>query len=152
MSDLFKAIAGCSASDMVFILGLLLFGYTALRDLSKDRDWWKHRADEKYSHRRQEDTFHDTIIDQLKEISANYAALLERLTTLEGKIQILTESDMEQIKAYFLDAHRRLKRTEYVSTLELQTLDKLYDCYLKENGNSFVKELLEDIHNLPIHD
>lgn len=84
----------------------------------------------------------DTFEKQLSEVKEN-------VYTLNEKTNILLESDKESIKSTITEKYYESTRQKYIEIHTLESLETLYEKYLKENGNTFVGGLMKELRTLP---
>lgn len=84
----------------------------------------------------------DTFDKQLSEVKDN-------VYTLNEKTNILLESDKESIKSTITEKYYESTRQKYIEIHTLESLETLYEKYLKENGNTFVSGLMKELRTLP---
>lgn len=112
-------------------------------------------------------TFWDWAVDRLRKIfrkeneqdsekakidilSDNQKKLIEDMKDLTKKIDMLVESDKADIKAYITEKHHHfVYDKKWIDNYSLESLEKRYDHYQKEGGNSFVGGLMSEIRQLP---
>ena len=65
-------------------------------------------------------------------------------------IETLIESDKDDIKAYITKEHHYfVYQKGWIDDYSLDCIERRYDHYVAEGGNSFIKGLMEEIRNLP---
>jgi len=65
-------------------------------------------------------------------------------------IAMLIESDREAIKAYITEQHHRfVYEVGWIDDYSLDCLEKRYSIYEREEGNSFVLGLMNELRDLP---
>lgn len=81
----------------------------------------------------------------------------DRLSALEelGKdhhdsIKLLIDSDKSRIKGEILDKYKYFMAKGSIDVYSLEYLHQQYSIYQAEGGNSFVKELMDDLDDLDI--
>ena len=84
----------------------------------------------------------DTFEKQLSEVKDN-------VYTLNEKTNILLESDKESIKSTITEKYYESTKHRYIEIHTLESLETLYEKYLKENGNTFVSGLMKELRTLP---
>lgn len=71
---------------------------------------------------------------------------------LNDKINILTESDMHDIKQSIVkDYHYFVEEQGWIDDFNLDTILLRYSDYKKEDGNSYIEMLIDEIKKLPKH-
>ena len=72
------------------------------------------------------------------------------LQELSSKINCLILSDRDDIKSYITRQHHYFCYTKkYIDDYSLDCLEKRYEHYVAENGNSYVEDLMEELRALP---
>ena len=67
-----------------------------------------------------------------------------------GKIDILIESDKDDIKAFITRQHHYfVYQKGWIDDYSLDCIERRYDHYVHEKGNSFIGGLMEEIRALP---
>ena len=99
---------------------------------------------------RTESTENDNILDnRIKSYEAAITNLDNKLTIMDQKSTLLIESDKEGIKAYIVDKYYKAIKDGYINPHAMQTIELRYEKYLQENGNTYVRALLEKLRGLP---
>ena len=76
----------------------------------------------------------------------------EKFSDLEKRIDILSESDMHDIKHSIVkDYHYFVEQKGWIDDFNLDTILLRYSDYKKENGNSYIEMLIDEIKKLPKH-
>lgn len=89
---------------------------------------------------------HDEQIRQMLE--AYDESHKQQLQELHEKIDILLESDKDDIKAYIIEKHDYFCKQNSIDNYNLDCLEKRYSHYVDEGGNSFIQSLMQDIRKL----
>ena len=86
----------------------------------------------------------DTKIQNLKTETDN------KFNELMGKLNLLLASDRDAIKAHIVEKHHYFCYTKkYIDDYSLDCLEKRYEHYVAEKGNSYVEDLMEELRALP---
>ena len=95
-----------------------------------------------------------SFIKQLKEIKA---AMLKPMTDIQNKLDSLDSKQEMQNRAVLtlqrrslLDACERLLKQGYADLKDKEVVEKQFESYQELGGNSFVKDLVVRVLNLPI--
>lgn len=91
----------------------------------------------------------DALEKQIKLYANNLDDFRKEITEHTEQLALLIDSDRESIKSFIVDKYYQVIEDGYINTHLLQVLEERYDKYLKENGNSYVKGLMEEIRELP---
>ena len=89
---------------------------------------------------------HCQHIDALKEKDEE---LQGKLGDLTDKIDLLIDSDKDDIKAWITEQYYLFKEKGYIDSYSLDCIEHRYSHYKKENGNSFIETLMKEIRQLP---
>lgn len=107
------------------------------------------------------------IVDSIEILSGRIASLNDdfnsfrsetnqTLTEIQSKqklyseeIGTLMESDKEAIKAYIIEQYHKYYNLKYIDIYTLECIEKRYEKYLKENGNTFISILMKRLRSLP---
>lgn len=84
-----------------------------------------------------------------KEINDAFSKLSDRLDGIEASITLLLSSDRDDIKAYITERYHHFNDLGWIDTYSLDCIEKRYAHYVKEGGNSFIKDLMERLRKLP---
>ena len=79
-----------------------------------------------------------------KELQHNRKTL-ERVTQ---RVNILLDSDKEDIKGYIVKEYQKWMPLKIIDFYSMDTLEKKYEKYLQEDGDSFVEGLMIDLRSL----
>lgn len=83
-------------------------------------------------------------------LKANQQITSEKLNELAKKIDLLINSDKDDIKSYITKEHHYFCYQQgWIDDFSLDCLEKRYQHYLEENGNSFIKGFMEELRALP---
>lgn len=127
-------------------------------DLIKAIRVWK----EERKNRRREitDAYQEEINlkNEFKKIHERFDEIVSRLDNLEIRMEIaeerlndLTVSDMHDIKAWIVEQyHRFYGQQGWIDAFSAETIDRRYMDYVKEGGNSYVENLINQLHTLPM--
>ena len=75
-----------------------------------------------------------------------------KFESIEKQINILTESDMHDIKQSIVkDYHYFVEKQKWIDDFSLNTLLLRFEDYQKEGGNSYISTLVEELKTLPKH-
>ena len=75
------------------------------------------------------------------------------LEKMQKQIDLLIESDKDDIKAYITKEHHYFCYEKgWIDDYSLDCIEKRYGPYVEEKGNSFVKSLMIELRSLPKQD
>lgn len=98
------------------------------------------------------------IQEEFKSLHDRFDDLDKRLIAMEGKISSaesrlddLTSSDMHDIKCWIVDQYQKYYVEQgWIDAFHADTIDRRYEDYLKEGGNSYIETLMNRLHTLPM--
>lgn len=92
----------------------------------------------------------DDIVTENKTIKDTLNALENQMNKLAERVNLLISSDKDDIKAYITERHHFFcYKQEWIDDYSLDCLEKRYEHYKAEGGNSFVLDLMNEIRRLP---
>ena len=90
----------------------------------------------------------DDINKKMNQFEAN---LNDKINTISNRLTFLTESDAIDKRAYIIEKYiKYVEQGEPLDMVTLDNLNKVYDTYLKENGDSYVKDLMSRLRRLEL--
>lgn len=116
---------------LLFMTGLSIKGVVDLID------WVKNKIKIKFS----KEERGDAALEQIN-------IFQERLATLAEKVDLLIDSDKDSIKAYITKEYHHFTEKQWIDDYSLDCLERRYEHYVAENGNSFIGGMMEDIRKL----
>lgn len=125
-------------------------------DLIKSINTWKSvrnkRVDEIIEEKQQKTNIQvefDRLHQRFDAIDKRLDALEERVAAAEQQLKDLTVSDMHDIKAWIVEQYQRFYVQQgWIDAFSAETIDRRYSDYKKEGGNSYVKNLIDQLHTL----
>lgn len=117
---------------------------------------WKDERERNINGRIEEQNQEAATQNAIAELNAKSDAILEslgniesRMASAEQRLQDLTESDMHDIKAWIVEQYHKFYNNQgWIDAFSAETIDKRYEDYLKEGGNSYVENLIAQLHSL----
>lgn len=128
------------------ILVLLIALAVAFKAVASFWDWAKAWLKEKFG---KKDPVEDieSKINQLFEIQERQDTEMEKIL---NAVELFLESDRNNIKSWIVEKHHHfcyeVKAIDYFS---LESIERKYEHYKKEDGNSYVTTLMEELKALP---
>lgn len=154
MKDL---LANYSLSDIAFFL---VFIVIAAKELITLIDWFRDRLKKVYDkdytakeeHEKLENEIEDLnkFYDEKQIVDEGFAKFEKALEKVNGQIEMLIESDKEDIKAFITSQHHHFVYEKgWIDDYSMECLEKRFAIYEREHGNSFVEGLMNEIRTLP---
>ena len=86
----------------------------------------------------------DLILTRLNSIE-------DRLNKTDERIKDLTISDMHDIKGWIVEQYHKFYNEQgWIDAFSAETIDRRFNDYKKEGGNSYIQELVDRLHDLPM--
>ena len=151
MIDLLESYSISEIFIFIFMLGLAIKGIISFWDWAVERlrrvfnkETAQHEKEESIEAHFERD---DKI---LEELSYNQSELKNELKMIQDDITLLLASDKDDIKSWITEKHHfYCYEKKWIDDYSLECIEKRYDHYKDEGGNSFIKELMCDIRKLP---
>lgn len=139
------------------ILILLVFIAIAIKEVIQFIDWAKQRTLQSVNEStssielikkiEEKDREQDHKIEQILEAQKNSS---ENIDLILQQVQSLIKSDRDAIKAYITKEHHYFcYEVRWIDDYNLDCLEKRYQRYVEEGGNSFIESLMEEVRALP---
>ena len=88
--------------------------------------------------------------EKIEEIITLQKDFQSSIQTIVSQLQILMDSDKDAIKAFITKEHHYFCYEKgWIDDYNLDCLEKRFNHYQAENGNSFVEALMEEVRALP---
>lgn len=142
----------------------------AIKETVTFYDWAKTRIQQCYNKNLKEKNDKDKIQNEISDITeffeekekrfnekkedmnTSFIKINERIDFLTEQINMLIESDKDDIKSYITEKHHSFcYERQWIDDYSLDCLEKRFKHYEDEGGNSFVESLMEEIRSLPKH-
>ncbi len=139
-------------SPMTIILCTILI-FLAFKSFWDYKRWMQSVADEAYKKRKDKEEAQNHIQElqtSLDNISEDLQGMKISLNKLNTQVDILTESDKDDIKAYITrEYHYFVEKLGWIDDYSMDCLEKRYAHYVAYRGNTFVAELMQQLRKLP---
>lgn len=85
------------------------------------------------------------------DIDAKLASMDKRMGFAENRLDDLTSSDMHDIKCWIVDQYQKyFVEQGWIDAFHAETIERRYEDYRKEGGNSYIEELMFRLRSLPM--
>lgn len=146
-----------SFSDILVLIAILIL---TIKEGISFFDWAKLRfrkaSNKLYEAKKERDEIEEKVEDlnkfyKEKEIvDKGFADANNRFKKIEESIEMLIESDKEDIKSFItLQHHKFVYEQGWIDDYSMECLEKRFAIYEKEHGNSFVLGLMNELRALP---
>lgn len=151
MQQLLAAYSLTEIVAFVVVLALAFKGVATYADWFKDRN--KKAVLESLKPENLAKKLDEEIEGRKKEVQrldSYHESLKIELDALLDKMDLLIRSDKDDIKAWITrEYHYFVEQKGWIDDYSLDCIEKRYEHYKEENGNSFVKDLMYEIRRLP---
>lgn len=138
------------------IIIFILLAAITIKGVIELIDWFSSRSKNKYKKETEKDNEIDSLNKdiqccqlQIQEIKSQQAENLKTFAEAMKKIDLLIESDKDSIKTIITDKYHYYIKQEWIDNYSMECLEKMFEHYEAEGGNSFIHNLMEDIRKLP---
>ena len=145
----------------VVLIALAIKGIVDYMKWIKDKN--KEKFEEGYKQKQK-----DEILDKYEEVNADMQkrmancyssiegkidqladSMSKRMNGMEEQLKILTDSDMHDIKSWIVEKHHTYIKKGWIDDFSMDLVEKRYSDYVKEGGNSYIHNLVEELRTLP---
>lgn len=137
---------------ILVIFATIICGAEFIKAIRVWREEKKNRANEVIEEHQKEFNIEEgfkQLHERFDQIDKRLTDLEERMAAAEQKLQDLTTSDMHDIKAWIVEQYHKFYTNQgWIDAFSAETIDKRYTDYVKEGGNSYVENLITQLHTL----
>lgn len=99
---------------------------------------------------KQKDRDQDGMIEfKMNELNTTLSEFRNDINANKGQLDTLIVSDKESIKAFIVGCYYQAKSDGYVNSHLMQIIEERYETYKKENGNSYITGLMNELRAFP---
>lgn len=132
------------------ILVFIIIFSLGIKQAIELKDWFKNRLKKNTDEIISEQERNKIIEEKLKQYDKTLSNLNNCIENFNKKLTILIDSDKDDIKAFIVDKHHYFCYSQkWIDDYSMDCLEKRYEHYVDENGNSYVKSLMEQLRALP---
>ena len=143
-----------SLSDILIFLVIFAVG---IKSFVTFWDWGVARLRKIFHKESKEQEEKDRLRERLDDGNKKFKELFDiqevqnqQISQITDKIDLLIASDMDEIKSFITREHHYFcYQKGWIDDYSLDCIEKRYNHYKDEGGNSFVKGLMEEIRRLP---
>lgn len=133
------------------IAGVTIKGFISFWDWGTDR--LRKVFKKEHEEQKEKDDFQERFEkneESLKILSNGQEQINNILSNLNDKVNLLVNSDKDDIKAFITREHHYFcYQKKWIDDYSLDCIERRFEHYKKEKGNSFIARLMEEIRNLP---
>lgn len=117
---------------------------------------WREERDRRLNQQIEEQNQEQANQAALNEVNETLLLILEKITAIENRLtnaeirlDKLTESDMHDIKAWIVEQYHKFYIGQgWIDAFSAETIDRRYEDYKDEGGNSYIDNLISQLHTL----
>lgn len=137
---------------ILLLIATIICGADLIKAIHVWKDERKKKVDQIIENKQQEVNLQaefSRLHERFDAIELRLDDLEERMIAAERKLQDLTISDMHDIKAWIVEQYQKFYVQQgWIDAFSAETVDRRYSDYVKEGGNSYVENLMEQLHTL----
>ena len=138
-----------SYSITQIILFIVVFSL-AIKGVIDFLDWAKGKMKVAYDKKKTEEDSEKTVTERIDNLESSIKDIADSVSKVTDKVDLLLESDKDAIKAYITREHHYFcYQKEWIDDYSLDCLERRYDHYIEEHGNSFIEQLMNEVRALP---
>lgn len=146
------------------IIIFLVAAGTILKGAVDFYDWGKARIkrifDKEYTSEKKQDSIDKKFMEEdrrIKTLEENQTIMIDTLSKLNTKVDLLIESDKDDIKLFLTQKHHKhVYELKWIDDYNLECCERKYAQYLKENkeedddiNTSFIEGFMKELRALP---
>lgn len=143
-----------SISDIILFIVLFAMAIKGVIDFI---DWAHNRLKEKFDKENVAKIMHNEINDKfedhekrIQKLETNQEQIIKSLNNLDNKINMLIQSDKDDIKADLTKIHHYYCYIQkWIDDYTLECCERRYTHYKDEGGNSFIEGFMNELRELP---
>ena len=153
MEQLLQHYTGTEIFTFIVLLAISIKGLIQFYDRAHDRIL--QAFNKKYDKMTVEEELQQKINDNIQmmtQLQSNQRSTDNLIAQLTEKIDLLIESDKDDIKSYITKEHHYFcYQKGWIDDFSLDCLERRYQHYADEGGNSFIAGFMTELRNLPKH-
>ena len=131
--------------SIVEIISFLVIAAGALKGFVSFWDWATARLKQVFKKENQR----ECESEQIKKLTEQQKTTDEKIEKIINAIDLLTQSDKDDIKAWITEKHHYFcYEKQQIDDYSLDCIEKRYNHYKDEGGNSFIDDLMSDLRSL----
>jgi hypothetical protein len=93
----------------------------------------------------------NALHEKLDLLSIVLENMSNRMENAESRLDDLTKSDMHDTKGWIVDQYQKyFVEQGWIDAFHAEIIDRRYEDYVKEGGNSYIETLMNRLHSLPM--
>lgn len=154
MLDLLEKLEGQSFVSILIWVVLIAF---AIKGFIGYMDWMQNEMDVVISKRKKAEKKEESIQEQInknrrenQELKENQQKMMELINELTKKIEMLIDSDKDDIKSFLTREHHYFCYQQgWIDDYSLECCERRFEHYRAEDGNSYIESFMKEMRALP---
>lgn len=138
---------------ILLLVAVIICGADLIKAINIWRAEQKKKVDKIIENKQQEVNIRDEfelLHQRFDTVDQRLDALESRIAASEKNINRLTASDMHDIKSWIVEQYQKFYVQQgWIDLFSAETIDRRYEDYQKEGGNSYIATLIKRLHSLP---
>lgn len=139
---------------IILIIATIVCGADLIKAIAVWKAKDKERVDKKVDKQQKENNLTAMLQgfqESLSKIDKKLDDQDARFEKIETKLDDLTESDKNDIKGWIVEQYHKFYIDQgWIDAFSADTIDRRYNDYKKEGGNSYISTLMDRLHTLPM--
>lgn len=139
-----------SSYSLVQIITFIVVFALAAKGVIDFVDWARGKIKALYTKEKTAEDEKKSETERIDNLENSIDKITDSVNTIGSKVDLLLESDKDAIKAYITREHHYFcYQKGWVDDYSLDCLERRYDHYVEEHGNSFIEQLMNEVRALP---
>ncbi len=82
-----------------------------------------------------------------RKVAGAVGEMVSELRKFQAEHRLLMETERNDLKSHIVAIYERAKERGYITPMELETANRLFDSYRKLGGNSYIEVIMHDMNN-----
>lgn len=87
------------------------------------------------------------VVWAARKVAGAVGEMVSELRKFQAEHRLLMETERNDLKSHIVAIYERAKERGYITPMELETANRLFDSYRKLGGNSYIEVIMHDMNN-----
>lgn len=87
------------------------------------------------------------VVWAARKVAGAVGEMVAELRKFQSEHRLLMETERNDLKSHIVAIYERAKERGYITPMELETANRLFDSYRKLGGNSYIEVIMHDMNN-----
>ena len=139
-----------SSYSLVQIITFIVVFALAAKGVIDFVDWAKEKIKALYTKEKTAEDEKKSETERIDNLEKSIEKITDSVNIIGDKVDLLLESDKDAIKAYITREHHYFcYQKGWIDDYSLDCLERRYNHYVSEHGNSFIGQLMNEVRALP---